>query len=92
MCEGEDILICRCQEVSLAEVEQAIAEGFVSLNEIKRRTRAGMGLCQGRTCSKLVSRVIAQKAGVDPAAVAPASRRMPVRPVKMGLPGSTADP
>ena len=85
MASEKDILICRCNEVTLNEVEQAISEGFITLNEIKRRTRAGMGLCQGRTCGKLVARLIAQKTGSKLSAIEPANRRMPVRPVKMEL-------
>ncbi len=82
---SKDIFICRCNEVTQNEVEQAIIDGFVTLNEIKRRTRAGMGLCQGRTCGKLVARLIAQKTGKKLADIEPANRRMPVRPVKIEL-------
>jgi NAD(P)H-nitrite reductase large subunit len=83
--EEKDVLICRCNEVTLEEVEQAISDGFVTINEIKRRTRAGMGLCQGRTCGKLVARLIAQKTGKKLSEIEPSNRRMPVRPVKMDL-------
>jgi NAD(P)H-nitrite reductase large subunit len=83
--EQKDVLICRCNEVTLKEIEQAIDDGFVTLNEIKRRTRAGMGLCQGRTCGKLVARLIAQRTGKKISDIKSVNRRMPVRPVKMDL-------
>ncbi|MEL7623968.1 MAG: (2Fe-2S)-binding protein [Clostridiales bacterium] len=81
---NKEILICRCQEVTLAMVEEAIAEGAFSVDGVKKRTRAGMGLCQGKSCERLVAKIIAEKTGQDPADVLPATSRPPVRPVKMG--------
>jgi NAD(P)H-nitrite reductase large subunit len=81
----ENLMVCRCNEVTQAEVEEAIAEGFISLDEVKRHTRAGMGLCQGRTCGRLVRQLIARKTKADPAGILPGSRRMPVRPVKLAM-------
>lgn len=81
--DEKDRLICRCEEITLGEIEQAIAEGCTTLNEVKRRTRAGMGLCQSRTCSKLIARIIAQKTGKPMREILPVSPRPPVRPVKM---------
>ncbi len=79
---GEELLICRGEDVTRAEIDQAIADGFVTLNEIKRRTRSGQGLCQGRTCGRLVARLIAARTGRDLAEIYPATRRMPVRPLQ----------
>lgn len=56
-----DELICRCEEVSREEIEKAIEDGAVTANEVKRFTRAGMGLCQGRTCRRLVERILSEK-------------------------------
>ncbi|MCP4177680.1 MAG: (2Fe-2S)-binding protein [bacterium] len=73
----EKIYICRCEEITLEEVQQAIKNGAVSLDGIKRRTHAGMGLCQGRTCSKLITSMLA---GIkDPADILPQRSRPPVR-------------
>jgi D-hydroxyproline dehydrogenase subunit alpha len=47
---AEDTIICRCEEITLGEVRQAIAAGAQSPNEIKLLTRSGMGNCQGRIC------------------------------------------
>jgi len=81
----KDRLICRCEEITLGEIEQAIAEGCTTLNEVKRRTRAGMGLCQSRTCSKLIARIIAEKTGKPLSEVMPVTSRPPARPVKMDV-------
>ncbi len=82
---NDDILICRCQEVTRQEIIDAIRDGAVTVDGVKRRTRAGMGLCQGKTCGRLIERLIVQETGQDPADVKPQYARMPVRPIAMGL-------
>lgn len=45
-------LVCECEEVSVAEVEYAINELHVdNLVNLRRRTRVGMGTCQGELCA-----------------------------------------
>ena len=39
----EDVLICRCQEVTESEIVAAIRDGATTVDGVKRRTRAGMG-------------------------------------------------
>ncbi len=56
----EEMIICRCQEVTEAEVRQAIDQGCRSLKGIKNRTEAMMGLCQGRTCRRLIERMLSE--------------------------------
>ncbi len=77
-----DEIICRCEEVTRSEIEAAIEDGAVTMNELKRFTRAGMGLCQGRTCRRLTERILAEKTGMPLKDIAPATYRQPVRPVK----------
>ena len=43
----DDIIICRCEEVTKGEIRQAVHDGMWDLNEIRRYLRTGMGLCQG---------------------------------------------
>jgi len=77
---GRDkVYICRCNEVTEAEVRQAVREGARTVAAVKLATRAGMGLCQGRTCRRLVSRIIAEETGQNPADILPATTRPPVR-------------
>ncbi len=80
----EEKFICRCQEVTEEELEAAIADGAVTMNEIKRWTRAGMGLCQGKCCSKQVMNLLAKKTGQAPGSIKPATYRNPVRPMMIG--------
>ena len=83
------LLICRCQEVTEAEIKAAIADGATTVDGVKRRTRAGMGLCQGKTCGRLVQQMITRQTGQNPAEVLPMKSRMPARPVKISSFGGT---
>ena len=79
--KNDDVVICRCEEVTRAEIERAIAEGCLDLDAIKRATRAGMGMCQSKTCAKLVTDLIARAAGISPGDVEPFTARSPLRPI-----------
>ena len=83
----EDIIICRCQEVTRQDILDAIADGATTVDGVKRRTRAGMGLCQGKTCERLVAKIIAEETGRPMADIIPPKSRIPVRPVKIGIIG-----
>ena len=79
----EDMLLCRCEEVTFRDVRNAIEDGCHTLDEIKRRTRVGMGLCQGKSCLSSVQRMLAEQLGLSPAEVGPPSHRPPVRPLQL---------
>jgi len=81
----DDLLICRCEEVTKRDILWAIEHGADSVDEIKRITRAGMGLCQGRTCERLVAHILAQESGLDVGDVPPGSRRPPVRLIPVSV-------
>jgi NAD(P)H-nitrite reductase large subunit len=81
----EETIICRCEEVSRSEILGAIEDGARTVDGIKRRTRAGMGLCQGRTCRRIVSRILAAEIGQPIGDVMPSTFRPPVRPIAIGV-------
>ena len=81
----DDLIVCRCEEVTVGDIKKAIAEGAVTVEGIKKRTRAGMGLCQGRTCSKLVSRILGSETGIKADQIKPDTARMPIKPVPFGV-------
>ena len=81
---GDDMIVCRCEEVTLGEIRQAIREGARDVTGVKRRVRAGMGLCQGRTCEKMVQQILCQELGLAPDQVGRSSARPPVRPITFG--------
>jgi len=59
----EDHMICRCEQVTEAEIIDALHRGIPiqSIDGIKRRTRAGMGKCQGGFCRLRVKEIIAKE-------------------------------
>jgi D-hydroxyproline dehydrogenase subunit alpha len=75
-------VICRCEEVTRAELDAAIASTG-DVNVIKSYTRAGMGLCQGRNCRRQVAALVAAGTGVPIAAVPLPTARPPARPVAL---------
>ena len=79
----DDLVICRCEEITRGEIKDAIRNGFQTLNGIKRITRAGMGLCQGQTCQQLVSRILTEELGIPAADIDPTTARGPVRPLRL---------
>jgi NAD(P)H-nitrite reductase large subunit len=80
---GEDTVICRCMEVTVKEVVEAIQLGADSFDAVKRVTRAGMGLCQGRTCQHLIERLITEETGLKTGELQPISIRPPLRPTAL---------
>jgi len=79
----DDLVICRCEEITKGEIRRAVHDGMFTMQEIRRYLRAGMGLCQGQTCSKLVKGIVAAEQKVSPATVNPATSRGPIRPTEM---------
>lgn len=78
-----DLIICRCMEVTEKEIREAIRLGADGFDAVKRVTRSGMGLCQGRTCQQLVERLIAEETGIKYGELPPISIRPPLRPTKL---------
>lgn len=83
--ETEGLIICRCEEVTQREILEVLQAGGATVNEVKRLSRAGMGLCQGKICCRLVSRIVASHTGRPIAEVEQLTARPPVRPIPMGV-------
>ncbi len=59
-------VVCRCEQVTEAMISDALERGIPidSLDAVKRRTRAGMGACQGKFCGPRVKEFIRRKNGL----------------------------
>ena len=82
---NDDTMICRCEEVSLNEIRGAIRSGAAIPDDIKRRTRAGMGYCQGRMCSPAILGIAEHELNLKPERFGYARPRSPIRPIPMSL-------
>ena len=59
-------VVCRCEQVTEGEVVDAIHSPIpaLSVDAVKRRTRAGMGRCQGSFCLPRIAKIIAREANI----------------------------
>lgn len=76
-------MICRCYEVMQDEVMSAIENGARTINDVKRVTRAGMGLCQGIYCVPQMSTLLHEMSGQPLAQIVPMTARPPARLVSL---------
>ena len=71
-------VVCRCMDVTVANLDEAWSKGFTELELLKRATLAGIGTCQGGACLPHVRAWIAARTGEVPApfTARPASRQI----------------
>jgi thioredoxin reductase len=85
-------VVCRCEEVTAAQVIDAARAGCAGPAQAKAFLRCGMGPCQGRMCGLTVTELIARSRGVAPSDVGHFRSRFPVKPVPLaeiaGLPST----
>ncbi|HHX18873.1 MAG TPA: 4Fe-4S binding protein [Clostridiaceae bacterium] len=79
--DEDEIIICRCEGLTLRVIRDLIREGYTTVDEIKRISRAGMGPCQARTCGPLIAAEIARMTGQQVAEIQPSAHRAPVKPL-----------
>ena len=54
----DDTVICRCEDVTMKSVREGINNGASDINHLKRKTRVGMGFCQGRFCGQVINELL----------------------------------
>jgi NAD(P)H-nitrite reductase large subunit len=81
--QENEFFVCRCEEVTREEILAAIADGADTVKGVKIRTEAGMGLCQGRTCRRIISQMIAQSGARPIMDIHPPRLRAPVRTARI---------
>ena len=84
----DDTVICRCEEVTAGEIRRFIGASE-DPNYAKSLTRASMGLCQGRNCSRTVSWLVAKETNQDPVKIMSLNARPPAKPVPLGAVADT---
>ena len=83
-CRDNETIICRCEDITREKILECIAEGYRTLDEIKRVTRAGMGPCQGRTCRSLIATELSRAYGIPMEDILMPTFRPPVKPISLG--------
>ena len=85
-----EAIICRCEEITEEEIMAAIRNGADSLEAVKKATRAGMGFCQGRTCKRLIARMLSSYYQMPVNRYLAGSLRIPVSPIRLSVLAETA--
>lgn len=59
-------IVCRCEGVSEGEIRAAVTTNpkALDIDSVKRRTRSGMGRCQGGFCMPYVMKIISEETGI----------------------------
>jgi thioredoxin reductase/bacterioferritin-associated ferredoxin len=87
----DDTVVCRCEEVTVGQVKEALADGDRTVRGVKTRVRAGMGRCQGRMCSFLVRQLISRETQTPINEIQLDTPRPPVKPVPIQALSASAD-
>ena len=78
-------IVCRCEDVTLADLQHAVKLGYTHIEEAKRYTGLGTGPCQGKECLVATCLFLARASGIAPADVEPFTSRPPVAPASLGM-------
>jgi len=87
---AEKAIVCACEDVTVHEIDNAIARGYGDIESLKRYTGLGTGPCQGKSCEVAAMRICAARKVVPREAQVPFRARPPFVPTPLadyaGLP------
>lgn len=83
--QDEATIACRCEDVSVEEIREAIHAGYTDLQSLKRYAKFGLGPCQGKTCLLLAAQILARETGRPLSELMTPTQRPPVDPVPLGF-------
>lgn len=86
-----ETLVCRCDEIPATDIRQAISDGATTINDVKRRTRAGMGVCQGIFCTRTIASMIHAQSETPFEELTPMTARPPARLIELERLASTEE-
>lgn len=81
----DELILCRCEEVSVGEVRAVVDEGHWEVNRVKAHCRVGMGRCQGRMCGLAAAEIVAQRSGREIENVGRLRGQAPIKPLPFGV-------
>ena len=79
----DDTILCRCEDITMGQVKDAIAAGCRTPVAVKRATRTGMGICQGRICTPVLYEIIGTITRTPVHELKPLSVRGPVKAIPL---------
>ena len=81
---GMKEFVCFCEDVTVKDISQAVAEGFDDIQLLKRYSTATMGPCQGKMCHKALVGLCSRFTGQSVEAIGVTTSRPPLEPVPLG--------
>lgn len=78
-------MLCRCEDMTLADLAHSVSRGYRDIEEVKRYTGFGTGPCQGKECLAVVALELAKLTGQPPEAIPPFTSRPPLSPTPLKL-------
>jgi NADPH-dependent 2,4-dienoyl-CoA reductase/sulfur reductase-like enzyme len=81
----DELIVCRCEEVSVGDVRAVVDEGHWEINRVKAHCRVGMGRCQGRMCGLAAAEIIAERSGRGIEHVGRLRGQAPIKPLPFGV-------
>lgn len=88
---SDKAVVCLCLDITEADIDRAVAEGFTDAETLKRYTACFMGPCQGKSCMDTVLALLAERTGVDVDSLRRPTVRPPAYPVALGVLGGLGD-
>jgi bacterioferritin-associated ferredoxin len=73
-------IVCRCEDVTLEELERAVELGHKDIESLKRYTGFGTGICQGKSCLTNCALALVERGGDPAQGITP---RPPYHPVSL---------
>lgn len=81
---NDDLIICRCEEVSYKTLKDTAEKFHCSARELKLRTRAAMGYCGGRSCRPMIDQITNTAQDIQSKECISLKYQPPVRPISFG--------
>jgi len=81
----DETIVCRCEDITMGEIKNAIYQGCVTSDAIKKAVRPGMGICQGRICGTIIYEIISACKRKTIEQISPISVRIPLKAVPLKM-------
>ncbi len=82
---AKKIVLCRCEDVTLADLEHCVSRGYADIEEVKRYTGFGTGPCQGKECLGPMATQLARLTETAPENIRPFTSRPPLAPTPIKI-------
>lgn len=82
---ADKTVLCLCLDITLEDLDRAIAEGFDDPETLKRYTATFMGPCQGKACMDTILEHLARRTGRPVSELRRPTLRPPAHPIRLGV-------